>query len=85
MRSRIARTVALVLPLILALVPGHAPAQEASLDTTLDSLAGAAGRVSTAFAALATRADSLFKAQPGNNGLQFAPTGQMGGSYPGKQ
>ena len=51
----------------------------------LDSLAGAAGRVNTAFAALATRADALFKAEPGNNGLQFAPTGQMGGSYPGKQ
>jgi len=52
----------------------------------LDSLAGAAGRVTTAFAALATRADALFKTQPGpgNNGLQFAPTGQMGGSYPGK-
>ena len=48
----------------------------------LNALAGAANRVSAAFAALATRADALFKG--GGNGLQFAPAGQMGGSYPGK-
>jgi hypothetical protein len=47
----------------------------------LDALAGAANRVSAAFAALATRTDALFK---GGGGLQFAPAGQMGGSYPGK-
>ena len=52
----------------------------------LDLLTTTAGKLNTAFAALASRADALFKAQPGlgNNGLQFAPTGQMGGSYPGK-
>ena len=51
----------------------------------LDMLTATAGKLNTAFAALATRADALFKVQPGNNGLQFAPTGQMGGSYPGRQ
>jgi len=53
----------------------------------LDLLTTTAGKLNTAFAALATRADALFKAQPGRgngNGLQFQPTGQMGGSYPGK-
>ena len=52
----------------------------------MDLLTTTAGKLNTAFAALASRADALFKAQPGlgNNGLQFAPSGQMGGSYPGK-
>jgi hypothetical protein len=54
----------------------------------LDLLTTTAGKLNTAFAALAARADSMFKAQPGRgnggNGLQFQPTGQMGGSYPGK-
>jgi hypothetical protein len=48
----------------------------------LDLLTTTAGKLNTAFAALAARADSMFKG--GGNGLQFAPTGQMGGSYPGK-
>jgi len=51
-------------------------------NAALDMLTSTAGKLNTAFAALATRADALFKG--GGNGLQFAPTGQMGGSYPGK-
>ena len=72
---------------------GSAPAVNGRDDTAiknataaLDLLTTTAGKLNTAFAALASRADALFKVQPGlgNNGLQFAPTGQMGGSYPGK-
>jgi hypothetical protein len=68
---------------------GSAPAANGGDDTAiknataaLDMLTTTAGKLNTAFAALATRADALFKG--GGNGLQFAPTGQMGGSYPGK-
>ena len=68
---------------------GSAPAANGGDDTAiknataaLDLLATTAGKLNTAFAALATRADALFKG--GGNGLQFQPTGQMGGSYPGK-
>jgi len=68
---------------------GSAPAANGGDDAAiknataaLDLLTTTAGKLNTAFAALATRADALFKG--GGNGLQFAPTGQMGGSYPGK-
>ena len=43
MMSRMARTVALVLPALFTLLPGSAGAQVSSLDTMLDSLAGAHG------------------------------------------
>ena len=43
MLSRLARTVALLLPLLFALLSGSIEAQEASLDTLLDSVAGAHG------------------------------------------
>jgi dipeptidyl aminopeptidase/acylaminoacyl peptidase len=43
MLSRLARTVALLLPLLFALLSGSVLAQEASLDTLLDSVAGAHG------------------------------------------
>jgi hypothetical protein len=48
----------------------------------LDLLAAGANRLNSAFAALASRVDGLFK-----NGttLQFTPAGQTGGWYPGKQ
>jgi len=67
---------------------GSSPAANGGDDTAvrnataaLDLLTTTAGKLNTAFAALATRADALFK---NGNGLQFAPAGQMGGSYPGK-
>jgi hypothetical protein len=67
----------------------HGP-QEAQTDDTavknataaLNLLAAGANRVTAAFAALASRADALFN-KPG--GMQFAPAGQVGGWYPGKQ
>ena len=43
MLSRMARTVALLLPIIFTLLPCTAGAQDAALDATLDSLAGAHG------------------------------------------
>ena len=48
--------------------------------TALDSLAGAANSVTAAFGALVARADTMFKLP----GLQFQPSGQTGGWYPGK-
>ena len=42
MVSRMARTVALVLPVLFTLLSGSAGAQDSSLDAMLDSLAGGA-------------------------------------------
>jgi TP901 family phage tail tape measure protein len=52
----------------------------------LDLLAAGANRLNSAFASLASRVDGLFKnGAPSGGALQFAPAGQSGGWYPGRQ